>query len=139
MPGVRRCWRLEKWTSCRVPSGSSSKDLKNSELEVMAETMARADLPRLPTALPTLLAASARTRSEPTQLEAKDVKAEAGPPEGPLGEQPSETLGLTKERAITLQLELMAAYGTPAFQKQLHEIGRRHGTLGVQSSLRGVC
>jgi len=94
----------------------------------MAETMARADLPRLPTALPTLLAASARTRSEPTQLEAKDVKAEAGPPEGPLGEQPSETLGLTKERAITLQLELMAAYGTPAFQKQLHEIGRRHGT-----------
>eukprot|EP00439_Symbiodinium_sp_Y106_P030564 s2123_g3.t1 len=105
---------------------------------VMAETMARADLPRLPTALPTLLAASARTRSEPTQLEAKDVKAEAGPPEGPLGEQPSETLGLTKERAITLQLELMAAYGTPAFQKQLHEIGRRHGTLGVQSSLRGL-
>ncbi|CAE7252008.1 aglP [Symbiodinium natans] len=44
--------------------------------------------------------------------------------------QPS-TFNLTKERAVALQLELMAHYNTPAFQKQLHELAR---TLGPSSS-----
>ncbi|CAE7209786.1 unnamed protein product, partial [Symbiodinium pilosum] len=38
---------------------------------------------------------------------------------------------LTKERGVALQLELMATYSSPAFQKQLHELGR---TLGPASS-----
>ena len=37
---------------------------------------------------------------------------------------------LTKERGVALQLELMATYSSPAFQKQLHELGRTLGWLG---------
>ncbi|CAE7939485.1 unnamed protein product [Symbiodinium sp. KB8] len=85
--------------------------------------MARADLPR-PPALPTLLAA--RTRPEPSPKSPKEKAAELEAIQEAQGRQPETRL--TKERAITLQLELMAAYGTPAFQKELHEIGRRYGT-----------
>ena len=103
---------------------------RSEEIVVMAETMARADLPR-PPALPTLLL-SARTRPEPSPKSPKEKAAELEAIQEAQGRQP-ETL--TKERAITLQLELMAAYGTPAFQKELHEIGRRYGTLGLRSKL----
>ncbi|CAE7269481.1 unnamed protein product [Symbiodinium natans] len=38
----------------------------------------------------------------------------------------SPAIELSRERALALQLELMAAYGSPAFQKHLHELGRKH-------------
>ncbi|CAE7568100.1 unnamed protein product, partial [Symbiodinium microadriaticum] len=96
---------------------------RSEEIVAMTETMARADLPR-PPALPTLLAA--RTRPEPSPKSPKEKAAELEAIQEAQGRQPETRL--TKERAITLQLELMAAYGTPAFQKELHEIGRRYGT-----------
>ena len=103
---------------------------RSEEIVAMTETMARADLPR-PPALPTLLAA--RTRPEPSPKSPKEKAAELEAIQEAQGRQPETRL--TKERAITLQLELMAAYGTPAFQKELHEIGRRYGTLGLRSKL----
>ena len=45
---------------------------------------------------------------------------------------------LTKERAVELQMELMAQYGAPTFQNQLHALGRTHEP-GSSKFRSGLC
>jgi len=66
-------------------------------------------------------AATEEAPSEPSM----DSPSSAG--EGPAEEMAGQhPVDLSRERALALQRELMAAYSSPIFQKRLHELGREH-------------
>ncbi|CAE7754418.1 unnamed protein product [Symbiodinium sp. CCMP2456] len=66
-------------------------------------------------------AATEEAPSEPSM----DSPSSAG--EGPAEEMAGQhPVALSRERALALQMELMAAYSSPIFQKRLHELGREH-------------
>lgn len=116
--------------------------------------MANFDRPTAPTSFPVLLGRDRSTKVEIAERE--DVIADVKSPlsreltkstgvhaptttrdETPLPQEPSQRPAsppkqvsdvlLCKEEALSLQSELMEAFSAPAFQKQLHELGRFHG------------
>jgi len=115
--------------------------------------MARLDIRTAPTTFPVLLG---RDHSKVELAEQEAVTADIKSPlnrdltkstgvgasttqrdETPVPQEPSEQAPsppqqvldvlLSKDEALSLQSELMEAFSAPAFQKQLHELGRLHG------------
>ena len=97
--------------------------------------------------LPTLLVRkNAALNSQPVEdtVEKKSGPNEDGSVEAVAAQQlPCEEAAatsdvcLSREDALRLQRELMVAFSTPAFQRELHELGRLHaaGTTGRQAAL----
>ncbi|CAE7811053.1 unnamed protein product [Symbiodinium sp. CCMP2592] len=101
--------------------------------------MANVDRRIAPTTYPVLLGRDRSTKSEfAGEVQAAGVRASTTQrDETPVPEEPSRQAAsppqqvldvlLSKEEALSLQSELMEAFSAPAFQKQLHELGRLHG------------
>ena len=100
--------------------------------------MANFDRRTAPTSYPVLLGRDRSTKSEFAGQEATGVRASTTQrDETPVPQESSEQAPsppqqvldvlLSKDEALSLQSELMEAFSAPAFQKQLHELGRLHG------------
>ena len=96
--------------------------------------------------LPTLLAGknqALNSWSVEDPVEKKSCPNEDGSMEAVAQKVPCEEAAdtsdvcLSREDALRLQCELMVAFSTPAFQRELHELGRLHaaGTVGRQAAL----